>query len=64
MIAGLLTVATAVAAAHWNSVVAAGLVAVWLPLTYSLSAGVSGRRRLVDQLSASPLFLAVSRVVP
>ena len=56
--------ATVVAAAYWNSVVAAGLVAVWLPLTYSLSAAVSGRRRLVDQLSASPLFLAVSRVVP
>ena len=63
-IALAVALATAAASAYRNSAAVAWLVTLWLPLSYSLSAAVSGRRRLIDQLSGSPLFLGVARVVP
>lgn len=62
--AGVLFFAAGAAAWHWNSSTAALLLFAWLPTTYALATAISGRRRLIEQLSALPLFFAVSQVQP
>jgi hypothetical protein len=54
----------AVIAWRYNGYLQALLLSVWFPATYIFASIVSKRRRLIEQLSVSPLFLAVSKVVP
>jgi len=45
-----------------NGEQAAALLCLWFPVIYSLVALTSGRRRLIESLRESPMFLAFSRV--